>query len=334
MKLDAFFPPETPLSHYAEMSRAAERIGFDAIWTAETQHNPFLPGVLITEHTQNIKFGTAIAVGFARSPAVMAHTAWDLADFSGGRFMLGLGTQVKAHITRRFGMDWPESVVGKQREQINAIRAFWNNWQNGEPLNQRGDYYNLTLSSPFFTPAPIDQPNIPIYIAGVNTGLARLAGETADGFHVHPFNTPRYLQEILLPAIEAGAAKTGRTRKDISIVVNAFVISDDSERESVRQQISFYASTPSYRKVLAQHGWEEVGEQLSKLAARQKWSEMPALIDDTILETVATIAPPAELADALQERYNNLADRLTVYIPFTPGERDAFWQELRKGISK
>lgn len=334
MKLDTSFPPNTPLSDYAEFAPAAEKIGFDAIWSAETQHNPFLPGVLIAEHTQKIQFGTAIAVSFARSPAVMAHTAWDLANYSKGRFMLGLGTQVKAHITRRFGMDWPESVVGKQREQINGIRAFWNTWQNKEPLNQRGEYYKLTLTSPFFTPDAIDYPNIPIHIAGVNTGLAHLAGEVADGFHVHPFNTPEYLKDIILPAIESGTAKSGRSRQDISMVVSAFVISDEKERETVRQQISFYASTPSYRKVLAHHGWDDVGEKLSKLASRQKWAEMTELIDDNILETVATVASPADLADALQERYKGLADRLVVYIPFIPGERDAFWQELRKGFSK
>ncbi len=334
MKLDTFLPPETPISQVGVLAQAAEAIGFDGIWVAETQHNPFLASVMIAQYTRRVQFGTAIAVSFARSPAVMAHTAWDLSELSDGRFILGLGTQVKAHIERRFGLTWPESVVGKQREQIAALHAFWNNWQTGERLNFRGQYYKLTLSTPFFTPAAIEHPDIPIYIAGVNTGLARLAGEAADGFHVHPLHTRRYLDEVVMPAVLQGAQAAGRSRQDVQMVVNAFVVSNSADRELARQQISFYAATPSYRPLLALHGWEAIGEQLSALAARQKWAEMPALIDDTILETVATVAAPADLAAALQARYDGLADRLTVYIPFIPGERDAFWQQLRQGIEQ
>ena len=181
MKIDTSLPI-TPLYNVPEYAHAAEEIGFDAIWTTETQHDPFLPGPLIAEHTKRIHFGTAVAIGFARSPATMAYTAWDLAQASGGRFILGLGTQVKGHIERRFGMPWPQSVVGKLREQIMAVRAFWKTWQTGERLNFRGDYYKLTLMSPFFDPGPIDHPEIPVYIAGVNTGLAHLVGEIANGF--------------------------------------------------------------------------------------------------------------------------------------------------------
>lgn len=332
MYLDANLPLDSRLKDIPEIAKGAEALGFDAIWMGETQHNPFLVGALAAEHTTRIRYGTAIAVSFARSPAVMAHTAWDLAGASDGRFILGLGTQVKAHIERRFGMEWPDSVVGKLREQIQALRAFWQAWQQGERLNYRGEYYKLTLTSPFFTPAPIQHPHIPVYIAGVNAGLARLAGETADGFHTHPFHTPDYLRKELLPAVEAGAAGHGRTRQQVSVVVNAFIVTNEAEREFVRGQIAFYASTPSYRKVLAHHGWEEVGERLSGLASRQQWPEMSALIDDRILETVATLAAPGDLAAALQERYRGIADRLTVYLPFVPGERDAFWKTLRAGF--
>src|SRR5512142_2125775 len=211
MKIDAGLP-NVPLKDVPAIARAAEQIGFDALWTSETQHDPFLPCALIGEHTQRLNIGTAIAVSFARSPATLAYTAWDLAAQSNGRFMLGLGTQVKAHIERRFGMQWPESGVGKLREQIQAIRAFWDAWQNGTKLNFRGEHYKLTLMSPFFNPGRISHPSIPIYIAGVNEGLAKLAGELCDGFHVHPFHSPRYLREVLLPAIEKGLAKEGRTR--------------------------------------------------------------------------------------------------------------------------
>lgn len=332
MKLDTFLPPYTQLSEVPAMAKAVEEFGFDGVWVAETQHNPMLACALIAEHTNKIEFGTAIAVGFARSPAVMAHTAWDLSEFSGGRFILGLGTQVKAHIERRFGMPWPDSPVGKQREQINAIRAFWQSWQSGEKINFKGKYYKLTLSSPFFTPAAVDHPEVPIYIAGVNTGLARLAGELANGFHVHPFHTPQYLRNVILPAVEEGAVKTGRSRSDVSMVVNAFVITGDGDREITRQQIAFYASTPSYRRVLVEHGWEDVGEKLSILAAKQQWMEMSALISDEMLTFFATEAPPESLAEALKERYQGLADRLTIYIPFSLGDHDDLWKTVRKGF--
>jgi probable F420-dependent oxidoreductase len=329
MEIDATLPP-VPLSLVSSIARAAEELGFDAVWSTETMHDPFLPGALIAEHTQKLRFGTAVAIAFARSPATLAYTAWDLAQASGGRFILGLGTQVKAHVERRFGMPWPDSVVGKLREQIGAIRAFWQAWQSGERLNFRGEYYKLTLMSPFFNPGPIQHPHIPIYIAGVNPGLARLAGEAADGFHVHPLHTPRYLKEVLLPAIELGAAKAGRSRAEVKITASPFVVTAPGEDPFVRSQIAFYASTPSYRPVMALHGWEQVAERLSGHASRGEWGEMPALIDDGMLATFAVVVPAEELAAALAERYAGLADRLMLYLPFKPGERDDLWRALLK----
>lgn len=312
------------------LAKAAEAAGFDALWTTETQHDPFLPGALIAEHTQRLGFGTAIAVSFARSPATLAYTAWDLAGASGGRFILGLGTQVKAHIERRFGMIWPGSPVGLLREQIEVVRAFWRTFQTGERLNQRGEYYKLTLMTPFFNPGPIRTPDIPIFIAGVNTGLARLAGEAANGFHVHPFHTPRYLDEVLLPAITAGAEKSQRPRSAVQVSVTAFVGTNPFETEYARQQVAFYASTPSYRPVMALHGWAEQAEALSALAARGGWAEMPALITDDMLSAFAVVADEADLPAALMERYAGLADRLTLYIPYLPGQREPFWAALLK----
>ncbi|HFC09872.1 MAG TPA: TIGR03617 family F420-dependent LLM class oxidoreductase [Chloroflexi bacterium] len=327
MHFDASLPP-LPLRDVPPVAQAAEATGFAAIWTTETQHNPFLPHPLIAEHTRRLQMGTAVAIAFARSPADLAYTAWDLAAVSGGRFILGLGTQVKAHITRRFGMAWPDSVVGKLREEIQAIRAFWRTWQHGERLNFRGEYYKLTLMSPFFNPGPIEHPDIPIYIAGVNTGLARLAGEAADGFLVHPFHTVRYLQEVLLPAINEGAAKATRPRPQIQLT--AFVVTDAEEENFVRSQIAFYASTPSYRRVMRLHGWEDVAERLSALAARGQWEAMPALVSDEMLHTFAVVASPAELPAALEERYRGLADRLSLYTPFVPGQKDDLWQRLTR----
>ncbi len=327
MELDASLPP-VPLKEVPAIAAAAEQFGFAALWTAETVHDPFLPAALIAEHTQRLQFGTAVAIAFARSPANLAYTAWDLAQASGGRFILGLGTQVKAHIERRYGQEWPASPVKKLRELIAAIRAFWTAWQTGLPLNFRGEHYKLTLMSPFFNPGPIQHPAIPIYIAGVNPGLARLAGEAADGFLVHPFHTPAYLADVILPAIHRGAARAGRSPADIQIAVTAFAATNAVEIEFTRQQIAFYASTPSYRPVLAQHGWEKAGEQLSSLAARGRWGEMPALIDDEMVRAMAVVATPGELPTALLKRYQGLASRLALYPPFIPGDRDDFWKSL------
>ena len=331
MIIDATLPPVS-LSAVPSIARAAENLGFNTLWSPETMHDPFLPGALIAEHTHKLSFGTAVAIAFARSPATLAYTAWDLAQASGGRFILGLGTQVKAHIERRFGMPWPESVVGKLREQIDAVRAFWNTWQTNQPLNYRSEHYKLTLMSPFFNPGPSKFPNIPIYIAGVNTGLAKLAGETAQGFYAHPFHTPRYLREVILPAIQQGAAKAGRTRADVKVCTSAFVVTSPEEETFVRAQIAFYASTPSYRPVMELHGWEDIARQLSALAARGAWIEMPARVGDDNLHECAVIAPPSELPAALLERYQGLVDRLGIYIPFMPGERDEFWKNLLQGV--
>jgi probable F420-dependent oxidoreductase len=327
MKFDAALPP-VPLSSIAEIARAAEKLGFQGLWSSETIHDPFLPGAIIAEHTQHIQFGTSVAVSFARSPATLAYTAWDLAQASDGRFILGLGTQVKAHIERRFGMAWPDSVVTKLREQVTAIRTFWKCWQTGERLRFDGAFYKLNLMTPFFNPGPIYHPDIPIYLSGVNVGLAHLAGEVADGFLVHPLHTPTYLAEILFPAIERGAQKARRSRADVSISATAFVITSPEEEAFVRAQVAFYASTPSYRAVMKLHGWEQAAEQLSVLASHSQWGAMPEIISKNMLETFATYASPTELGRKLSEKYRGLADRLTLYLPYQPGQKDAFWERL------
>ncbi len=327
MLIDASLP-SVPLTDLPAIAQAVEQMGFDALWTSETQHDPFLPCALIAEHTQRLNFGTAIAVSFARSPANLAYTAWDLAAHSNGRFILGLGTQVKAHIERRFGMQWPESAVGKLREQIQAIRAFWDVWQNGTRLNFRGEHYKLTLMSPFFDPGPIANPRIPIYIAGVNEGLAKLAGESCEGFHVHPFHSPRYLREVILPAIEAGLQKATRKRTDIFVSVTSFVATTPQEEAFARSQIAFYASTPSYRAVMALYGWTDVAERLSAHAARGEWDQMPKLVTDEMLREFCLVTDDDHLTQQLQQRYAGLADRLGLYIPFKAGENDARWRSL------
>jgi probable F420-dependent oxidoreductase len=343
MKLDAALPP-IGLNDVPALAKAAQEIGFDALWTQETQHDPFLPCALIAEHSTRLNLGTAVAVSFARSPANLAYTAWDLAAQSNGRFILGLGTQVKAHIERRFGQPWPESPVKKLREQIEVIRTFWDNWQNGTKLNYRGEYYKITLMSPFFQPPPLTSPPppllqgrgalIPIYIAGVNTGLAKLAGELCEGFHAHPFHSVRYLREVMLPAIEEGAQKTNRRREDVAVSVSGFIATTPEEMNFARAQISFYASTPSYRAVMDLHGWSGVAEKLSVHATKGEWMEMPMLITDEILGEFCLVTEEDKLADELKKRYDGIADRLTLYTPFTPGERDEWWKILADEFRK
>jgi len=337
MKLDAALPI-IGLKDVTAIAKAAEEIGFDALWTQETQHDPFLPCALIAEHTTRLNFGTAIAVSFARSPANIAYTAWDLAAQSNGRFILGLGTQVKAHIERRFGMPWPESPVNKLREQIQVMRTLWDCWQNGTKLNFRGEYYKITLMSPFFQPPPLPvgegwgEGFIPIYIAGVNTGLAKLAGEMCEGFHAHPFHSVRYMNEVMLPAIEEGTRKTHRKREDVSVSVTAFIATTPEEMNFARMQISFYASTPSYRPVMDLHGWSGVAETLSMHAAKGEWAEMPMLITDEMLNEFCLVTEEDKLAAELKKRYAGIADRLTLYTPFEAGERDAWWRTLVNNI--
>jgi probable F420-dependent oxidoreductase len=235
-------------------------------------------------------------------------------------------------------MPWPESPVKKLREQIQVIRAFWDNWQNGTKLNYRGEYYKITLMSPFFQPSPL-RPSpagrgdggeglIPIYIAGVNTGLAKLAGELCEGFHVHPFHSIRYLKEVLLPVIEEGVKKEGRTRKDISVSATAFVATTPEEMNFARAQIAFYASTPSYRPVMDLHGWTSVAETLSMHAAKGEWAEMPMLITDEMLSEFCLVTKEDKLAGELKKRYDGIADRLTLYSPFVAGEKDKWWKGL------
>ncbi|NTU79561.1 MAG: TIGR03617 family F420-dependent LLM class oxidoreductase [Chloroflexales bacterium] len=340
MLLDANVPLDAnPLTNMPELAAAAEKIGFGALWTPETAHNGYLPLVLAAEHTRRITLGTAVTMAFPRSPMVTAQIAWDLAAYSRGRFVLGLGTQVRAHIERRFSAQFDQPVA-RLRDYILAMRAIWDCWQNGTRMFYRGPFFQHTLMTPFFNPGPIEYPKIPVFIAGVNTGLAQLAGELCEGFHAHPLNSAKYLREVLHPQIAAGAAKSGRNPMECVMVGSAFVITgaDRAQREqlraSVRQQISFYASTPTYRSVLECHGWAEEGEQLSRLAAAQRWGEMSALVSDAMLEAFAVEADPAELPAALKARYAGLLDRVNLYLPFVPGQMDDFWCGLTRALNR
>jgi probable F420-dependent oxidoreductase len=335
MKLDVYLTVgERQLPTVGKVAKAAEALGFSGLWATETKHDAFLPLVLAAEHTQTLQIGSAVAIAFARSPMLTALTAWDLQDFSRGRLLLGLGTQVKGHIERRFSMPWG-APVPRLREYVLALRAIWTAFQTNGPLDFRGQFYQHTLITPFFNPGPIEHPTIPVHIAGVNTGLARLAGEIGQGFQVHPFHTPRYVREVIRPAIAEGAGRAGRSPNDVEMVSSVFLITGHDtrmvteRREQIRSQIAFYASTPTYRTVLELHGWRDVGERLSRLAAAKQWGEMPALISDEILHTLAVEAAPDEVGQAIRERYTGLLDRVACYlIPFEPGRDEAFWRAM------
>jgi probable F420-dependent oxidoreductase len=334
VKLDASLGTEGEhLKGMGKTARAAEDLGFAGLWTSETKHDAFLPLAIAANESHQIELGTSVAIAFSRSPMETAQTSWDLQDLSAGRFVLGLGTQVKAHITRRFSMPW-DRPAARLREYILALRAIWESFQTEGPLEFEGEFYRHTLMTPFFNPGPIEHPEIPLYIAGVNTRLAELAGELCEGFHVHPFHSPEYVRRTVIPAIAEGARQANRDLDQVTLATSAFVITGENresateQRESVRAQISFYASTPTYRTVLEAHGWEEVGERLRTMAREKKWPEMPALITDEMLAAFAIEAAPDEIGPALKERYDGLIDRVALYLPFVPGERDEFWRTV------
>jgi probable F420-dependent oxidoreductase len=316
VKVDFYYPPSPPQGA-AEAARRAVQLGYDGFFSAETQYDPFLPLAIASAEEPDLEVGTAIAVAFPRSPMVVAMTAWDLARMSRGKFMLGLGTQVKAHIVRRFSTTW-DSPVPRLREYILALRAIWGSWQNSAPLDFEGDFYRFSLMTPFFDPGPIRNPDVPVYIAGVGPYLSRLAGELCQGFHVHPFHTVRYLDEVVIPGVRSGAEANGRGVEDVEMVTTVFIMTGESDGEieqamaPVRQQISFYASTPSYQPVLEANGWD-FGAELTAMSKRGQWAEMADVVPDEAVLRVGVAAPIDRLADAVKERYGDRVQRVGFY---------------------
>jgi probable F420-dependent oxidoreductase len=316
MKVDFYFPPAPP-DGAREAARHAAALGYDGFFSAETQYDPFFPLVMAGVEAPSLELGTAIAVAFPRSPTVTAMTAWDLARLSRGKFLLGLGTQVRAHIVRRFATTW-DRPGARLRDYILALRAIWEAWQSSSPLKYEGEFYKLSLMTPFFDPGPIPNPKIPVYIAGVGPHLSRLAGEICDGFHVHPFHTTRYLDQVVLPGIAEGARRAGRSTSDVVRATTVFVMTGDTDAEieqamaPVRQQISFYASTPSYKPVLEANDWD-FGEQLNAMSKRGQWGEMAAVVPDEAVLEVGVAAPYDRLGTAIRERYGDRVQRVGFY---------------------
>jgi probable F420-dependent oxidoreductase len=310
-----------------DYARKVEALGFDCLWSAETQHDPFLPLAAAATVTSRIRLGTSIAVAFARSPMVLAHTGWDLARASGGRFILGLGSQVKGHNERRFSVKW-ESPAPRMREVVLALRAIWDAWQSGTRLNFKGQFYRFDLMTPFFDPGPIEHPRIPVYIAGVNRHMCRVAGEVCDGLHVHPFNSPTYLREYVQPAVDEGLKAAGKRREDFTYATSSFVVIGDTEAEraaqrlAVKQQIAFYASTRTYEPVLAAHGWQDLAPHLHRKSIEGDWKGMADLVTDEMLDTYAVTGTHDTIAERLGERYRGLLDRTAFYQPQKPQALD------------
>ncbi len=308
----------------AESAKEAEAAGYSGAWTAETNHDPFFPLLLAAEHTQRIELGTSIAVAFARNPMTLANIGWDLQSYSKGRFILGLGSQIKPHITKRFSMEWSHPAA-RMREMIMAIRAIWDTWENGTPLNFRGDFYTHTLMTPFFTPDRADLAGFgtpKIFLAGVGELMTEVAGEVCDGFICHGFTTEKYLREVTLLALERGRAKAGKTMEGFEVVGPSFIVTGNTEPEmqqaaaGTRQQIAFYGSTPAYRGVLDIHGWGGLQEELNSLSKQGQWVEMGNLINDEILNTFAVVGSPEQVAPELKRRYDDVIQRISFYAPY------------------
>ncbi|MGE4605571.1 MAG: TIGR03617 family F420-dependent LLM class oxidoreductase, partial [Myxococcota bacterium] len=303
------------LTDIPRRARELEAMGYDGAMTAETANDPFFPLALAAEHTERIELMTSIAVAFSRSPMTLANIGHDLNAFSEGRFILGLGSQIRPHITKRFSMPWSQPAK-RMREFILAMRAIWDNWYDGTKLDFRGEFYSHTLMTPMFTPTDRRFGAPRVYLAAVGPLMTEVAGETADGMIAHAFTTNRYVREVTMPAIERGLAKSGRSRADFSITCPAFVVtgSNDETTErsqaAVRKQISFYASTPAYRPVLDMHGWGELQPELTILSKRGEWDEMATRITDEMLDEFAIIAPPDRVVPALTERYGDIFDRV------------------------
>ena len=312
------------LSQVPQSAKEVEAAGYAGAWTAETSHDPFFPLLLAAEHTTTLEIGTSIAVAFARNPMTLANIGWDLQSYSKGRFMLGLGSQIKPHIEKRFSMEWSHPAA-RMREMILAMRAIWDTWLNGTKLDFRGDFYTHTLMTPFFTPdasemAPYGPPKI--FLAGVGELMTEVAGEVCDGFLCHGFTTERYLREVTIPALARGRAKAGKTMEGFEIVGPSFVVTGTNEKEmaaaavGTRQQIAFYGSTPAYKGVLELHGWDGLQDELNGLSKQGKWVDMGNLITDEILNTFAVVAEPEHVAPELISRYGDVIDRLSFYAPY------------------
>jgi probable F420-dependent oxidoreductase len=334
MKIDASLVA-TSLADIPARAARLEADGFDGLYTFEGPHDPFFPLLLAAEHTERVELTTAIAIAFARNPMTLANIGYDLQLASKGRFNLGLGTQVKPHIEKRFSMPWSRPAA-RLRELVLAIRAIWANWQENVPLDFRGEFYRHTLMTPFFNPGPNPYGVPRIVLAGVGPKMTEVAGEVADGFMVHPFATERSIRELTLPALERGLAASGRTRADIEIAFPLMIATGDTDEEiaaavqAVKAQLAFYGSTPAYKVVLDVHGWGDVHPELNRLSKAGDWQTMATLITDEMVDAFVVQGRPETIAATVQQRYGDLVQRISFNAPYQAG--DDRWSRVLQGF--
>src|SRR6516164_11798498 len=314
-----------PLRHWREAgpaAAAAEAAGFDAVMTVELGHDVFAPLAFAALATHRIELTPSIAVAFPRSPTITASQAWDLQANSLGRFVLGLGSQVKGHNERRFGIAW-SAPAPRLKDYVRALRAIWRCWETGEKLDYHGEHYKLTLMTPDFSPEPTGLPMVPVTIAAVGEVMLRVAGEVCDGVRLHPICSRRYVQEVALPRIAEGMARSGRRRANFDVFGGSFVVTGPDAKtvaeglEAARKRIAFYASTRTYAPILALHGLEDLGAKLHAMSVTARWNDMPAEITDETVRIFAACGSYDEIASAIQVRYGGLAD--AVELNFPPG---------------
>jgi probable F420-dependent oxidoreductase len=311
-----------------EEASRIERLGYDGCWSAEINHDPFLPLMLAAEHTSRIELGTSIAVAFARTPMTVANVGWDLQAYSKGRFVLGLGSQIQPHIEKRFSMPWSRPVA-RMREFVLALHAIWSSWHDGTRLAFEGDFYTHKLMTPMFTPEAQPHGVPKVFVAAVGAAMTEMCGEVADGMIGHAFTTKRYLDEVTIPTLMRGIERAGRDRDDVELMCPVFVVTGNREEDlgaaatATRKQIAFYGSTPAYRKVLDLHGWESLQDELHRLSLQGDWDTMGTLIDDEILDAFAVVAPLDELAAALKQRCAGAIDRVMVGFPKSVSDENA-----------
>jgi probable F420-dependent oxidoreductase len=331
-------PGETGLSDDIEKwATTAEEFGFDGFMTSEVDYDGLAPLPLIAEYTDDVDIGTNIVTAFSRSPMIHAYNAWGVQRYSGGRHRLGLGTQVKAHNERRFSVPW-HGATSQLREVVEAIQHIWHDVfqeNDSKALDYQGEYYSFDLMTDFFNPGPIDNPDIPIYIAALNKGNARLAGELCDGITLHVVNSPSFIKEKINKWVAQGAEKADRNPDDIEVVAAPYVITGETEeevrkeREKAREEIAFYGSTPSYHVVFEHHGWLDTGKKLHELSREQKFEEAQEHVTDEIIDTMAVQAPVNELGGELREQYGGIADRLYLSIDFDGSD---WWRDVIDGV--
>ncbi|MED6304268.1 MAG: TIGR03617 family F420-dependent LLM class oxidoreductase [Actinomycetota bacterium] len=333
--------PDTPLDvrTISDGATLVETLGYDGLAVEECKDDPYQQLALASANTTELSLATSVAMAFPRSPTITAMSAWTLQKVSEGRLILGIGSQVRGHIRRRYGMEW-SAPAPRMRDYILAMKAVWRCWQNGEPLQHDGDHYKLDLMVPLFDPGPIDHPNIPVHIAAINTNMCAVVGEVADGIRLHPVCSPKYIENVMVPAVAHGAARTQRNPNTVDWCMKPLIatapdqVTLEQVAESVRARVGFYLSTPAYKAAFEVHGWGDHVDQAAALSREQRWEEIPALVHDEMFNTIATVGTYDEIASLLNNRFGHLIDRLEFSIPVNDPDDEVLLSSMLEELSE